>query len=289
MDLIIACIVVATICVLAYWRVPIWIGKPKPLASWIVVVTALSALAFVFLVKDRLFLANGFPFSTAIIATNLTPVLLSIAAAGALKMAGRPFYRRVGLSIILLLFAAVSLAQPIMQPIIRPVQSSEHTIWYRGGVCQQSSTVTCSPAAAVTLMKAHEIDSNEREMIDLCLTDRNGTATLGLWRGICLATKETPHRPVILDAELADLLGQTDRKEVFPCLILVGFPQFAPPDPVYTKQYGWPPGFRHSVVLFGPHPDGGLDIGDPSIGRERWSEQDLSVLWRGEGIRLVNR
>ena len=46
-------------------------------------------------------------------------------------------------------------------------------------------------------------------------------------------------------------------------------------------------GKRHAVVVFGFLPNGKLDIGDPSVGRESWNTESLAVLWNGEGIQLV--
>ena len=287
MDLMIAILIMLVFGCLAFWRSAKWFAKHSRWPSPIVSFAVLVALAFVFLLKDRLFLARLFPFSPAIIVTNIAPVLLAVGAAAALKMADRPPWRRRGLAGLLGAFALIALLQPVLQRHFRPVKTGENTVWYSNGVCQQSSTVTCSPAAAVTLLKAHGVEKTERQLVDACLTDRNGTATLGLWRGLCIATRDCKWKPAILNADLNDLLGKTDREDVFPCLVLVGFPRFAEPDPVYNEQYGWPPGFRHSVVIYGPHPDGGVDVGDPSVGRERWSERDLEVLWRGEGIRLT--
>lgn len=60
-------------------------------------------------------------------------------------------------------------------------------------------------------------------------------------------------------------------------------------DPRYAQEWGWIPGLRHAVVLFGKKADGNLDIGDPSVGREAWTVDDLRVLWHGQGLRLVPR
>jgi hypothetical protein len=54
----------------------------------------------------------------------------------------------------------------------------------------------------------------------------------------------------------------------------------------YVSEWGWTPGKRHAVVVFGFLPGGKLDIGDPSVGREKWDEAALTVLWNGEGIQL---
>jgi hypothetical protein len=58
----------------------------------------------------------------------------------------------------------------------------------------------------------------------------------------------------------------------------------------YTKDFGWVPGVSHSAVLFRFTSDGHqVEMGDPSVGREDWSRDDLRVLWHGDGMRLVPR
>ena len=195
---------------------------------------------------------------------------------------------------VLALFATGTLLQPIVQPVIRPVRHSNNTVWLGHDVCQQSGQVTCSPAAAATLLKANGIDVEEHQLIRWCLTDSLGTTSLGLWRGLRKATVHTDLEPQVMNVTLDDLLSRDRRPDIFPCLILVGFPRFGTVttpeiEERYTNEYGWPRGFRHSVVLYGPSGDGGVEVGDPSIGRERWEKQDLEILWRGEAVRLVRR
>lgn len=265
------------------------------LASLTLVSAILAALACIYFFNGWLSWAKWLPVDAAIVWTNFAPLFLCVAASASLCLTDRPQWRRVSLAVLAGVFAMATLSQPVIQPLWKPVSSTPNTIWLPQGVCQQSSPVTCSPAAAVTLLKANGIAANERELIQWCLTDSLGTTSLGLWRGLRRATEATEFNPVVMNARLEDLLDRSERPEMFPCLILVGFPRFgaatdsAELERLYTQEYGWPKGFRHSVVLFGPHPEGGLDVGDPSIGRERWSEQDLRVLWRGESVKLVPR
>ena len=60
-------------------------------------------------------------------------------------------------------------------------------------------------------------------------------------------------------------------------------------DPIYTERYSWTPGKLHSVVLYGFAENDRVNIGDPSIGLEQWTVEDLRVLYRGTGLRLVRR
>jgi hypothetical protein len=57
-----------------------------------------------------------------------------------------------------------------------------------------------------------------------------------------------------------------------------------------VNEWGWTPGKRHAVVVFGFLPDGKIekiDMGDPSVGREKWNVESLNTLWNGEGITLT--
>ncbi len=60
--------------------------------------------------------------------------------------------------------------------------------------------------------------------------------------------------------------------------------------PEYPKnEWGWTPGVGHTVVVFGFTDDGRVEVGDPAVGREHWTVDDLRVLWNGEGLRFVRR
>ena len=129
-------------------------------------------------------------------------------------------------------------------------------------------------------------------MTDLCLT-RKGTLWQGLYRGLKRQTAGTQW-----DVEV--FVGDVDRlRELVaegPVILTVGLPD-EPVDEIYTTRYGWSPGELHSVVLFefgekkGTEADQKVQMGDPSVegGREQWSIQDLRVLYRGRGLRLVRR
>lgn len=293
-DLLIATSVMVVVCLAIGWFVGSWIKPDSKLSSFVLCLSVMAAAGCVYFLNGWLTWARYVPLSAAIIWTNFAPIFLCIAAAAALAIPNRPRWRRGGLSVVLAAFAFWTLLQPILQPVIRPVRHSSKTVWFGQDVCQQSSSVTCSPAAAATLLRANGINAEEHQLIEWCLTDALGTTSLGIWRGLQMATAQTDLEPKVLDVTLQDLLSREPRPDLFPCLILVGYPRFASSlspevELRYTEEYGWPRGFRHSVVLYGPAEDGGVEIGDPSIGRERWAKQDLEILWRGEAVRLVRR
>jgi len=294
MDLLIASLGMMVVCVCTASIVLHWMKTRVWLSSLVLCGSVAAATVCVYSLNGWLGWAKFVPWTAAIIWTNWAPVFLSAAASAAIAIPKRPLWRRAGLSSLLAMFAAGTLLQPIVQPVIRPVQCSAKSVWLSQEVCQQSGSVTCSPAAAATLLRASGIEAEESQLAKWCLTDSLGTTSLGLWRGLRLATSGTPWQPEVLDVTLDDLTCRSGRRDIFPCLIVVGFPRFgsdtSPEMEIrYTEHYGWPRGFRHCVVLFGLTQDGMVDIGDPSVGRERWAKQDLEILWRGEAVRLAPR
>lgn len=253
--------------------------RQSRLAGAIVGVCAMIGLLLMFVSKDHLYWAHLCRDSAAIIWTNLTVPFLAIAAGASIRLPDRPLWRRALGAMCLAGLSVAALLQPILQPIFRPVSGGNQ--WATGGVCIQSRTTTCSPAAAATLLAAHGVNATEAQLVDTCLTDVRGTPSLGTWRGLKLATHGTKWRPRVAKVSVDELV----RVGPFPAVLFVGLPAWGA-DPIYQNEYGWDPGFRHSVVLFGRKADGMMDVGDPSIGREAWSEQDVRVLWRGEAIYL---
>ncbi len=118
-------------------------------------------------------------------------------------------------------------------------------------------------------------------MIPLCLTDRSGTPTLGLYRGIKLMADRNGRQVEVVDRQLAKLLEDND----WPVYLAVQLP-YGVDDRRYADQWGWIPGMGHSVVALGRTSNGGIIIGDPSVGLERWTEADLKILWHGDGVRV---
>ncbi|EMI17083.1 peptidase C39, bacteriocin processing [Rhodopirellula maiorica SM1] len=291
MDLIIALLITTSMTVIIIVLVAWWL-RPKPrdasntavsnLASIVLAFAVLASFLLLYATKDRMGWATLLPFSSAIIFSNWTAFALAVASGAAYRLPHRPLWRRGLAASLMAALALATLVQPVLQPIFRPVTGSN--MWDSKQVCIQSHTNTCSAAAAATLLKSVGIEKTEAAMVGHCLTDARGTPSLGLWRGLSLATTSTRYRPKVLHTDVETLL----RRGPWPAALVVGLPRYGA-DPIYVHRYGWDPGFRHSIVLFGRNDDGMLDIGDPSIGRETWSDDDLRVLWRGEGVTLVRR
>ena len=122
---------------------------------------------------------------------------------------------------------------------------------------------------------------DERDLVPLCLTDRSGTSTLGLYRGVKKVASENHLDVEIVDSSLDQLLEAND----WPVLLAVKLP-YGVEDPRYARDWGWIPGTGHSVVALGRLPGGRVVVGDPSVGIEAWSREDLELLWHGVGLRL---
>lgn len=284
MDLYVAIVVMATVAVVVFVAVAGYLSRRRierhpRLPGLLLTLFVCLAVGLLFGTKDFLYWARWIPFSAAIIYSNFTVLALAAAAGSAARLPNRPVWRQILSAIPLLLLSVAALVQPIVQPLLRPVAGGDK--WAEGNVCLQTREATCSAAAAATLLAAHRIDVTEAQMVDWCLTDARGTLSLGLWRGLYIATQDTDMEPEVLNVSV-DTLIETGP---WPAILSVGLPP-GEVDPIYTEKYGWSPGFRHSVVLFGRNPAGLLDIGDPSIGREAWSEEDMRVLWREEAVRV---
>jgi hypothetical protein len=248
----------------------------------VMLVFALSILAtFFFLLyfNGQLFWARIVPSSAAIIYTNLAAVFAGLGAGWGWRLPKTPVWRRGFLAIALGLTSLVAILWPLLSIFLRPPPEG-HDKWM-GQVAMQSSWATCSPAAAATLLNAAGIRTSERELIPLCLTDYDGTPTLGLYRGVKLIANRNGRQVEIIDRSLESLLQDDD----WPVLISVRLP-FGVDDPRFADEWGWIPGMGHAVVALGRTPDGGFAIGDPAIGLEHWPESKMETLWQGIGLRV---
>ena len=238
-----------------------------------------ATIYFLIYASGQLFWARLVPSSASIVYTNLTAVFAGLAAGWAWRLPKTPTWRRAGLASVLGMASLAAVFWPLLSIALRPPPEGRDA--WKGRVALQTSWATCSPAAAATLFHAEGIEVSEREMIPLCLTDRSGTSTLGLYRGIKLVADQHDREVEIVDPDLAQLLTDDD----WPVLLAVQLPHGVD-DRRYADQWGWIPGMGHSVVALGRMPEGGIVVGDPSVGLERWTEADLKVLWHGNGVRV---
>lgn len=254
-----------------------------------------AIFAYVDLVWDQLWIVQWIPLPSVIVLSNWFPILLS--ALGACvwlrigKEGGRSFVV-VGLIIVMAagsLLYFVSGEPPVCgnkwdpPPPRRP---------YR--LCIQTTPNTCSAAAAATMLGTIGIESSEGEMAELCLTRSNkawlglpisqaGTTWLGLYHGMSTKLYGSGHRVVFFEGTISQIEKMAKVHPVLLCCELE--PKMAEQLPQYVSEGGWIPGTAHSVVYMGRFADGHL-IGDPSRGYEVWRDQDLDLLWTGQGLRM---
>lgn len=254
-------------------------------ASILVMTTVAVLLAFILFVQDRLLLTRLAPFDNALILANpLLPLAGLLAGLILPQMPENSSVTRRILPVGLLLGLGMVYN---FRPLLGTPPLIENDQW-QNGVCMQSSEASCSVASAATLLRAHGINASEAEMARLCLTRSDGTSMLGVYRGLRRKTAGTPWRVGVLSRANLDTLRRATQDG--PVVLSVGLDRFAHGvDPRYQSQWGWTPGLRHAVVLFRFLPNNKIEMGDPSVGREQWNTESLSVLWHGEGIRLIPR
>jgi hypothetical protein len=227
-------------------------------------------------------LVTFLPYSNLVILGNWFPL-----AAGALS--GLAWHRVPG-KIWRKSISTVALAGAALYTAICPLRGTApqcDNVWTADGLCLQTTSQTCTPACAATLLRRNGISATEQEMAELCLT-RAGTTWQGLYRGLKWKTVGTSWDVEVLECDASRLLNSVDQ----PLILSVGLPQ----DPsinqqAATSEWGWRPGIGHSVILLSKSPHGRVTIADPTpgIGREEWTADDLRLLFRGTAMRLVKR
>jgi hypothetical protein len=144
------------------------------------------------------------------------------------------------------------------------------------GICRQTSTSSCSAAAAATLLGIYGIKASEAEMIDCCLTHVEGTCTLGLYRGLKLKTAGTKWTVWTDECSVEDL----DHWPL-PAVVTVSLPGLHPG--ILGSGVG------HSLVVLRKTADGEFEIADPFAGRQLWTRQEMIAAYGGDVTALVRR
>lgn len=258
------------------------IGSPK-------VCTVVSVVATVFMIwfgsrlHGDLWLASVLPVSNVIVLANLLPLGAGFLSGVLLAQGIVPFWRRTAMVVILIALGGYSVLCDLTLNTIPTSRS-----WFRGGVCLQTLPETCSPCSAATLLAWHGIAASEAEMSRLCLTRKQGTPILGLYRGLKLKTRGTRWDVEAFRGSVEELRSLSTH----PVLLrlrstsssLLDWPQHLPTG---TES----PAAEHSVVLLSFTPDGQVEVADPANNRSSstWPLEELTRRWSGEGMRLVAR
>lgn len=256
-----------------------WIAKRCRTRTVILSVLAAMSLmgAYVWFLYGRLMLAAILPLSSLPVSGNWFPLGTGFLAGIVLGSEKIHVFRRAVFSLALFGIGVFAVVRPLWPAPTPPGGDN-----WSGDVCLQSNQASCSACAAATLLRHYGIASNEREMMELCLTRNSGTTSLGLYRGLKLKTRGTDLRVDVIHSNVDELL-EDDR---WPVLLLVKLEPGADVDPRYERDWGWTPGVGHAVVVFGRIGTDRLEVGDPSVGREQWRVRDLRVLWQGRGLGL---
>lgn len=253
---------------------------PDRVCDLAALLTIAGIAAYIHYLWDSATLAHLLPFSNLIIVGNwFLPATAILAGLAWRRIPGH--VARRGLSVGALLGTGVyAVALPLGG------ESPRCQDRWVDGICLQTSNRTCSAASAATLLRTYGIRTTEQEMADLCLT-RQGTTWQGLYHGLKRKTVGTRWDVEVFEGDVRTLHARADR----PIILTVGIPKNVRVSSRYTQEFGWKEGRMHSVLLFAFRRDRRAIIGDPSVasGKEYWTTEDLELLWRGRGIRLVPR
>jgi len=134
------------------------------------------------------------------------------------------------------------------------------------GVCRQSTSYSCGPAAAVMMLKCVGEDISEGEMANLCLLRPNkGVTALELCRGLNVALRGKKHRATIRRFEP----DQLDRA----C-------------PPFLAEVRRANATEHCVVVLQVGTDVVL-LGDPARGRSVCPKDDFVEQWTGIAVTMI--
>ena len=222
------------------------------------------------------------PFSNLIVLGNWFPLAASALAGLAWDRIPGHIWRKSFSAVGLFIAAFYTLILPMLGQAPRC-----DSAWTADGICLQTTSRTCTPACAATLLRMCGISATEQEMADLCLT-REGTTWQGLYRGLKCKTKGTPWRVEVMQCDANAVVAMADE----PMILSVGLPATTTMNQqAATSEWGWKPGIGHSVTLLRRTHYGRIVIADPApgIGREQWTEDDVRFLFRGMAMRLVRR
>lgn len=231
---------------------------------------------------DDVRLAQWLPYSNLIVVGNWYFPLAGVLAGLAWRRIETSVVRRWAVLILLLSSSLYTCVQPVLgaPPLCR--SRSERSV--EGRLFYQTTTSTCAAAAAATLLSHYGISTDEQEMAELCLT-RHGTTWKGLFRGLKLKTSQSRWSIEVFHGDGDEL----PRDHLYPVILWAELSPSHPNAAAYRAEWGWIPGTTHTVVVLRQIRPGEYLIHDPVAGKEVWTEEELDLLWTGEGMRLVQR
>lgn len=157
----------------------------------------------------------------------------------------------------------VILAVPYLKPIIAPIQwyGPQREQWQEG-VCLQTSSSTCGPACAATLLKQAGYDASEQELAAESFTYVGGTENWYLIRAL--------------------------RRRGINGRIVIGAPEpkVLPYPAIAGVRLGDEHGSGHFITILGKTPQGYV-IGDPVSGREVMSRKKMQIGYYFTGFFIV--
>jgi len=257
-------------------------GVPLPLCDLLAFFVVVAICAHIRWMWDDIRLAQWLPFSNLIVVGNLYLPLSGILAALAWHRIELSSVRRWMVLLLLLGSSLYATVRPVMGVPPRCEQQWEQTT--NGRMHFQTTDSTCSAAAAATLLSLYDIQADEQEMAELCLT-RDGTTWKGLFRGLLLKTQTSPWNVEVFHSSVDQLLTADELPVVLCARLHLDHPHARQ----YEREWGWIPGTSHSVVVIMRVRPGEYVVHDPVAGKEVWTEDDLRALWSGDGMRLVAR
>jgi hypothetical protein len=257
-------------------------GLPMLLCDLLAVLIVAAICAHIRWLWDDIRMARWLPFSNLIVISNWYLPLAAILGGLAWQRIEQHSVRRWIVVVLLLSSSLYATMRPVWGVPPQCHQQWEQTP--RGRLFYQTTTSTCSAAAAATLLSIHDIPADEQEMAELCLT-RDGTTWKGLFRGLTLKTSASPWSVEVFHCAPGELLRDDDLPIVLCTKLAVDHPHAR----FYEQEWGWIPGTSHTVVVLRRARQGEFVVHDPVAGIEIWSAEDLQAVWTGEGMRLVTR
>lgn len=279
LDLVVAVAAMGMLSVLAF-HAGIQLGKRRSHRPTLLFAEAIVAsLSFAWLYSGNLDWARMIPDSAVLYWSNWTAVLIAFTAGLARQVPGLNRWHRPAAVGALVAVAAGYLVAPVLRPWAVPARLAEVDDWEEG-ICLQSHASSCGAAAAATLLRLGGMPASEAGMAQACLTSRQGTTPLGLYRGVASTARQFGRSARVAVSDP----GKWFASEQLPIIALVRFDDTATPGPL-VRLFG-PRGEGHAVVVLGRTDSGRWIIGDPAVGRVTWSDEEFRARFTGDAIYL---